>query len=564
MKTILKNAFVVNVFTEEIEKQDVLIENGIILGVGDYSDVTADSTADLTGKFICPGFIDGHIHIESTMLIPYEFAKACAPHGTTAVIADPHEIANVCGKDGIRYMLQASEGLPLTVYIMLPSCVPSTSFDESGASLTAEDLEEFYSHPRVLGLAEVMDYPGVISENEGLIKKINSAKAHGAVINGHAPLLTGHSLDKYISAGIYDDHECSSVEEACERIRKGQFIMIRQGTAAKNLVDLLPLFKKPWSDRCMLVSDDKHPADLIERGHIDDAVRIAVKRGASPLAAIKMASFNAAQHFGIKNVGAIAPGYVADLIVLNSLEAVEICDVYKNGKKVSSNGSVVPFEKPVVDNALESRVHSTFSLDMMKGSDFIINCGEKRKCNIIRAFRRQIITEKETAVIDFSVNNGIDIENDLLKIAVIERHKHTGHMGVAFIRGIGLKCGAIASSVAHDSHNLIVVGTNVADMAFAANTVIEAGGGLAAVKNGAVVSKMALPVAGIMSEEDARVCAEQNAEIKNAALLLGCPERSEPFMRMSFISLPVIPHIKLTTFGLFDGDSFSLMPLFAD
>ncbi|MBR5721404.1 MAG: adenine deaminase, partial [Clostridia bacterium] len=245
MTALLKNSFVVNVFTEELEKNDVLIEDGIIKGVGDYSDVTADVTVDLSGKYICPGFIDGHIHIESTMLTPYEFAKACVPHGTTAVVADPHEIANVCGKDGIRYMLRASEGLPLTVYIMLPSCVPSTSFDESGDTLTAEDLEEFYAHSRVLGLAEVMDYPGVIFGNDGLIKKINSAKAHNAVINGHAPLLSGRDLDKYISAGIYDDHECSSVEEACERIRKGQYIMIRQGTAAKNLVDLLPLFKKP-------------------------------------------------------------------------------------------------------------------------------------------------------------------------------------------------------------------------------------------------------------------------------------------------------------------------------
>ncbi len=564
MKTILKNAYVVNVFTEELEKKDVVIEDAKIVGVGDYSDVPADVTADLTGKYICPGFIDGHIHIESTMLTPYEFARVCVPHGTTAVIADPHEIANVCGKDGIRYMLEKSENLPLTVYIMLPSCVPATSFDESGAVLTAEDLEEFYSHPRVLGLAEMMDYPGVIYGNESDLKKIEAAKAHGAVINGHAPLLSGRDLDKYISAGIYDDHECSSAEEAVERIRKGQMVMIRQGTAAKNLVDLLPLFEKPWSERCMLVSDDKHPADLLERGHIDDAVRIAVKRGKSPLTAIKMASFNAARYFGLKNTGAVAPGYAADLIILDDLDTVSVSSVYKNGRLVAKNGEALPFEVPSADEKLEKTVRRSFDLDYLKESDFIIACNEKRDCKIIKAFRRSIITEKGVEQLDFSKNNGIDTDRDILKIAVIERHKHTGHVGVAFINGIGLKSGAIASSVAHDSHNLIVIGTNEKDMTLAANTVIMAGGGLCAVDNGSVISNMPLPVAGIMSDADAHTCAQLNLSIKEASHKLGCPEGSEPFMRMSFISLPVIPHIKLTTFGLFDGDSFSLMPLFAD
>jgi adenine deaminase len=564
MKTILKNASVVNVFTEEVAKSDVLINDGMIAGVGDYSDYPADKTIDLTGKYVCPGFIDAHIHIESTMLTPSEFAKVCVPHGTTAVVADPHEIANVCGKEGIRYMLESSEDLPLTVYIMLPSCVPATSFDESGAVLSAQDLEEFYSHPRVLGLAEVMDYPGVISENENVIGKIRSAKSHNAVINGHAPLLSGRDLDKYISSGIYDDHECSSVEEAMERIRKGQMIMIRQGSAAKNLVDLLPLFEKPWSDRCMLVSDDKHPEDLVNRGHIDDAIRIAVKRGRSPVTAIKMATLNAARYFGLKNLGAIAPGYSADILILDDLDSVKVRDVYKNGIPVAEDGRILPFETPKVNVELEKTVRSTFNLNDLSESDFIINCSQKRRCNVINAFRRQIITEKTVEEIDFSKNNGVDIEKDILKIAVIERHKHTGHIAVAFIKGIGLKAGAIASSVAHDSHNLIVVGTNEKDMTVAANTVIASGGGLVAVKDGCVIGEIPLPVAGIMSDCDAAACAAMSASVNRAALSLGCPEGSEPFMRMSFISLPVIPHIKLTTFGLFDGDSFSLIPLFAD
>ena len=564
MTTLLKNAFVVNVFTEETEKQDVLIENGIITGVGDYSDFTADKTEDLSGRYLCPGFIDGHIHIESTMLTPYEFAKVCVPHGTSAVVADPHEIANVCGTDGIRYMLETSENLPLTVYIMLPSCVPATSFDESGAVLSAEDIDGFYSHPRVLGLAEMMNYPGVIGGDESVLSKISAAKSHNAVINGHAPLLTGHGLDRYISAGIRDDHECSSVDEARERIRKGQMIMIRQGTAAKNLVDLLPLFEKPWSDRCMLVSDDKHPADLLSRGHIDDAVRIAVKRGKSPIIAIKMATFNAASYFGLKNMGAVAPGYVADLIVLDDLTTVKVRDVYKNGVLVSENGRILPFSAPKANAKLENKVRRSFNLGFLKESDFIINCDGKRKCNIIKTFRRQIITEKEVDTLDFDVNNGIDTGRDILKIAVIERHKNTGHKGLAFIRGIGLKSGAMASSVAHDSHNLIVIGTNERDMTVAANTLIAEGGGLVSVENGKIVCKMPLPVAGLMSDAGAEVCAEQNEAIKKSAELLGCPEGSEPFMRMSFISLPVIPHIKLTTLGLFDGDTFSLMTLLAE
>jgi len=564
MKILLKNGSVVNVFSEELERADVLIENGIIIGVGDYSDEPADKTVDLSGKFVCPGFIDSHIHIESTMLSPSEFARVTVPHGTTAVIADPHEIANVCGTDGLRYMLEASRNLPLTVYIVLPSCVPATSFDESGAVLTAEDLEPFYSDKRVVGLGEVMDYPAVIFGNDAMLKKIGSAKQHGVVINGHAPLLSGKDLDKYVSRSIRDDHECSSVDEAKERIRKGQRVMIRQGTAAKNLCDLLPLFDKPWCDRCLLVSDDKHPADLLSKGHIDDAVRIAVSNGKSPINAIKMATINAAEHFHLADIGAIAPGYIADILVLDDLDSVKVRDVYKNGKLVVENGSACDIAVSTVDRELEKKVRGSFNFRTLTEKDFLIDCSQKKKCNVIRILKGQILTEKLICDIDFSVNNGIDLSNDILKIAVVERHKNTGHIGLGFINGAGLRSGAIASSVSHDSHNLIVIGTNEHDMLVASERIKEMGGGLVAVDNGKVICEMPLPIAGLMSDETASVCAEQNEEIRRAAHRLGCPDDVEPFMNMSFVSLPVIPHIKLTTFGLFDVDSFSLISLFAE
>lgn len=564
MKILLKNGSVVNVFSEEIENADVLIENGKIIGVGDYSDTQADETVDISGKIVCPGFIDSHIHIESTMLSPTEFSRVTAPHGTTAVIADPHEIANVCGADGLRYMLEASEGLLVSVYIVLPSCVPSTSFDESVAALSADDLAPFYSENRVVGLGEVMDYPGVLFGNEALLSKINSAKEHGAVINGHAPLLTGQDLDKYVSMSIRDDHECSSAEEAKERIRKGQRVMIRQGTAAKNLIDLLPLFDKPWCDRCLLVSDDKHPADLLSKGHIDDAVRLAVKNGKSPVHAIKMATLNAAEHFNLSDLGAVAPGYTADLLVLDDLYDLNVSDVYKNGKRVVENGVLLDFDAPTVPDELENRVRGSFNYKPVCRNDFMFDCNGKRKCNIIKILKGQILTEKLVCDIDFSLNNGIDIEKDILKIAVIERHHATGHIGLGFINGVGLKSGAIASSVSHDSHNLIVIGQNESDMLFACERIREIGGGLVAVENGKILCEMPLPIAGLMSDEKADICAEQNENIRKAAHQLGCPKDVEPFMNMSFVSLPVIPHIKLTTFGLFDVDNFCLIPLFAD
>ena len=579
MKLLLKNAQIVNVFTDQLEAANVLIVDEMIAGVGQYSDEDADSVRDLSGKILCPGLIDGHIHIESTMLTPPELARVCLPCGTTAIVADPHEIANVCGLSGIAYMLESSENLPLSVYIMLPSCVPSTPFDETGAVLEAENLSVLYGHPRVLGLGEMMNYPGVLAGSPSVMKKISEAQRLGKLVNGHAPLLSGRQLDQYIAAGISDDHECSSMDEALERISKGQHVMIRQGTAARNLEALLPLFEEPWSRRCMLVTDDRHPADLINEGHIDNIIRMAVKAGKSPLAAIRMASLQTAEYFGMKATGAVAPGYLADLLVLDDLETLKICDVYCRGKLVVSEGKTLPFETAEIRSDIRKTVRNSFYLDELSPEDFHIHAegkvhahseskvhvhSEGRRCRVIKLRPGQLLTDEWIAEVDLAKGNGVDFERDILKLAVIERHLNTGHKGLGYISGIGLKKGAIASSVAHDAHNLIVIGTNDADMAVAANRIRTLGGGNVAAADGEIIAEMPLPEAGLMSDLSAAETAAQNEAVRQAVHRLGASDAIEPFMNMAFLSLPVIPSLKMTTLGLVDVNSQKLVPLFAD
>ena len=561
MRTLLKNGTVINTFTGEKEKADVLMENGLIAGVGDYGDESADAVKDVTGKYICPGFIDGHIHIESTMLLPSELARVCVPHGTTAIVADPHEIANVCGTKGIRFMLEASEGIPLSVYVMLPSCVPASGFDESGAVLTAKDLEPFYAHPRVLGLAEVMNYPGVIARDPEVMDKVTSALAKGKPVNGHAPLLSGKELDRYIAAGIGDDHECSSFEEAAERIRKGQRVMIRQGTAAQNLKALLPLFDEPWAHRCLLVTDDKHPADLLSCGHIDSIIRQAVKAGKDPVTGIRMATLWAAECFGLRGIGAVAPGYRADILVLDELDTVSVRDVYREGVCVCENGQMEPFDPPVTAPELQDSLRNSFHMPQVTEKDFHIDQQGLKKCRVIKTVSGELLTEEWVTEINFDRNNGIDADRDILKIAVLERHLNTGHRGVGFIGGTGLKCGAVASSVSHDSHNLIVIGANEADMALAAEAVRRMGGGCVSVRDGQILAQMPLPAAGLMTYAPAREIARQNEELKKSVHELGVPEDRELLMTMAFISLSVIPHLKITTKGLVDVDNCRTVPL---
>lgn len=564
MKTLLKNGKVLNVFIDKLEDVNVLIEDDLVIGVGDYTDEDADSVVDVTGKVLCPGFIDGHIHIESTMLTPAELAKVSLPHGTTTIFADPHEIANVCGVPGIKYMIAMSEGLPLNVNIMLPSCVPATPFDESGAELFAEDLEPLYDESRVYGLAEMMNYPGLIFGDPSVVAKVKAAKAKRRAVDGHAPMLRGKELDEYLSYGIGSDHECSDVDEAKERIRKGQYIMVREGTAAKNLDALSPLFDEPWNHRAVLCTDDRHPADLLSQGHIDNVVRRALECGAKPEVAIRMATIQPAQYFGLANVGAIAPGYRADILVLSDLAAIDICDVYAAGSLVVSNKSVQLFSVPSVDSTLDLVVRNSIHMDEVAPGFLKIDATGKRTCRVIDVVPGQLLTNEALLTVDFdNGNNGIDVSEDILKLAVIERHHGTGHRGLGFIRGIGLKAGAIAATVSHDSHNLIVIGTNDADMERVANYIREIGGGSAIVVNGEVVASMPLPIAGLMTDKPADIIAEENEALRAKVNEIGVNSGIEPFMNMAFVSLPVIPSLKMSTQGLVDVDKFERVDLFA-
>ena len=564
MKTLLKNAKVVNVFTEKIDFTNVLIEDDRITGIGDYyKDEDADEVEDLEGRFLCPGFIDGHIHIESTMMVPPSLAQAVLPHGTTAVVTDPHEIANVCGVDGIKYMLEMSENIPLHVFVMIPSCVPATCFDEAGAVLNAEDIEDLYKEERILGLAEMMNYPGVIYNDAPTMDKINACVEKGKPVDGHAPLLSGKDLDKYISAGINSDHECSDATEAMEKLSKGQWIMIREGSAAKNLEKLLPLFESPYYQRCILATDDRNPADIIAEGHIDNIVRLAIKAGKDPIRAIKMATLNPTLCFGIKRMGAIACGYKANLLVLDNLENIDIKDVYSNGVKVVKDKEISGFSIPKAEDIITGSVLNSFHMPDLKNDDFYIE-PKGTKCRVIEVIPGEILTNECILDIDFSKNNGIDIEKDILKLAVIERHKNTGHKGVGFIKGIGIKNGALAGSVSHDSHNLIVIGSSEEDMVIAANHIKKIGGGLCVVSEGKVLSELRLPVAGLMSTNSAAEIAKANVELRESAEKIGINEGIEPFMNMAFVSLPVIPVLKMTTQGLVNVNDFKRVDLFVE
>ena len=555
---VLKNAKILNVFTRELEEGDVAVKDGVIVGIGSYS---GEEEINLEGKIICPGLIDGHIHIESSMLSPSEFAKAVIPHGTTAVITDPHEIANVAGTDGISFMLESSKDLPMDIFFMLPSCVPATPLDESGAVLTATELEPFYKEDRVLGLAELMNSYGTVNGDEDIIAKINGAKANGKTIDGHAPALTGNGLNAYIAAGVKSDHECFAFGEAEEKLKRGQWIMIRQGTAAKNLNSLLPLFDDKYTDRCMLVTDDKHPGDLISQGHIDYIVREAVKAGKSPFNAVKMASFNAATYFGLKDRGAVAPGYIADLIVVSDLKDFNVEKVFKNGKLVAEDGELkAKIDSAPVDEVKYKRVCHSFNMPKVTADSFkITETGSKKR--VIKVVTGEIITDE---VIVDSSSPEAEPDKDISKIAVIERHKGTGHIGLGFVTGYGLKKGAIASSVAHDSHNLIVAGTNDEDMAIAANAVLENEGGLAVAVDGKLIGTLALPLGGLMCEQDAASVEEKLVALKEQARVLGVPEGIDPFMTLAFTALPVIPKLRIITKGVVDVNTQSYAPVLFD
>ena len=535
---VLKNACYVNVFSQELCRQDIAIQDGFIVGLGKFQ---GKEELDLTGKVVCPGFIDAHIHLESSLLTPWEFARSVLPHGTAAVIADPHEIANVMGLEGIHYMLQATQGLPLDVFFMLPSCVPSAPLDESGAVLNWADIDSCFPHPRVLGLGEMMNSFGVVHGEGQVMDKLSGARLLGKPIDGHAPGLTGAELGAYVCAGISSEHECTTLEEALEKLRLGQLILIREGTAAQNLSALAPLLTPKYARRCALCSDDRHPGDLLEQGHIDNILRQAVcKYGADPISAVTAATWNAAQHFGLRDRGAIAPGYRADLVVIDNLRDFTVERLLLSGEPWWDGAELRPFPAPHIDPVLECRAKSSFHVPPLSPSHF----APSGRQAVIGLVPRQIVTH------DRGFAQDVDLSRDILRLAVIERHRGTGRIGLGYLQGYGLQSGAVAASVAHDSHNIIVAGTCPEDMAFAANRILELGGGLAVVQGGSVLGEVPLAIGGIMSERPLRAVNRQLEQAKQAARRLGVGEDVDPFMTLSFLSLPVIPEVRLTPGGM--------------
>ena len=550
---LLKNAQLVNVLSGEIHPADIGIYEGSVVGFGEYQ---ASQVVDLGGRFVCPGLMDAHVHLESSMLQPAEFARAVVPRGTTTVICDPHEIANVLGFDGVQYILDASEGLPLHVYVMVPSCVPATHMETAGAELTAADIVGLMGHERVLGLAEMMNFPGVIHRVPSVLAKIEAAGDRP--IDGHAPGLSGMDLNAYVAAGIGSDHECTDLGEAREKLRRGMHIMIREGTTARNLHALLPLVTPANARLCHFCTDDRHPDTLLSEGHIDDVVRKAIAWGLDPVTAIQVATINTAEYFGLRKVGAVAPGYRADLLVLDDLETVQVAQVYAAGRLVAEQGTLLASGTGFPQVPLQPSVHVDLS-----ALDFTIAAGDG-PARVIGVIPEQVVTNElrlEPTREDGHVVS--DPARDILKIAVVERHHQTGNVGLGLVKGVGLKRGAIASSVAHDSHNLVIIGTNDDEMRAAVAAIAEMGGGQVVIADGEVRAACPLPIAGLMSDQSLEDVAGQVEALTQAAHALGCT-LPDPLMTMSFLALPVIPSLKLTDRGLVDVNKFDFVPLFGE
>lgn len=557
---VLKGGSVINVFTEEIIKADVAIVDGYIAGIGNYSGLVED---DVTGMVLTPGFMDAHMHIESSLLLPSQFEEVAMPHGTTAVIADPHEIANVAGLRGIDYMMSLAEKIRMRVFFTMSSCVPSNPLEEAGCVLKAEDLRPYYNKDNVVGLAEVMDYFAVNSGEDEVLDKITDALEAGKVVDGHAPGLTGMGANAYAAAGVMSDHECAWDAEAIEKMRTGQWIMIREGTAAKNLDGLLSVCRAPYCNRAMFATDDRHPEDLISEGHIDNIIRKAIKHGVKPVRAVRMATFNTAQYFGLKDIGAIAPGYKADIVVLSDLKKVRVKDVYIDGKLSASDGDVI-FRKTEPD-PYDPVIWESFHMQPVT-PDQLRSPELKSKLRSIGLIDHQLLTDEIiTDVTDEDrKNGGVNTAKDIIKLAVLERHHNTGHVGIGFLKGYGLKHGAVATSVAHDAHNLITAGTNDEDMALAAETVRQMHGGFAVVRDGEVLAKLALPIAGLMSPLSAREVTDTLVDIKKAVADLGGSYTIDAFMTLAFTSLPVIPVLRLNGRGLINAQTQEIVDVTFD
>ena len=535
---VIKNAKIVNVFTEEIIEGDVAMRDGIIIGVGEYS---GRVEIDAKGGYLCPGLIDGHVHIESSMAHPSRFANVILEKGTTSIIADPHEIANVCGSDGIQYMLDQTEWLPLSVFVMVPSCVPATAFETSGAKLTARDLEPFISHPRVLGLGEVMDYVATVEGDGEMLDKLHLFRHHP--IDGHAPTLSGDALNAYCTAGPQTDHECITYEEVLEKLRKGLRIHLRLGSANRNVEQIMKQIAENNlpTRRMSFCTDDKHLSDIREEGHINYIVRRAVANGIPAIKAIQMATINTADAYGIRHYGAVAPGYRADLVLFDNLTDF-------NPQFVITDGKV--FE-PSVDTHIkpDPKIYNSVHLSPRKPDVFKMPISGK--ANIIRLIPKELVTALD--VEDVYTENGLFVpRNGLQKLAVLERHHASGRVGLGILRGFDIKNGAIATTVGHDSHNLVVVGDNDADMLMAVDVLEECGGGYVVVSRGEVKAKIVLSVAGLMSDAPLESILKHQRELLDAAGDLGIHTESDPFITLSFIALPVIPDVRLTDMGLFN------------
>ena len=535
------------------------VHDGIIIGIGEY---TGDINIDLKGKYIAPGLIDSHIHIESSMLSPGEFSKAIVPRGTTTIITDPHEIANVCGLDGVEYILNSTEELPLNTYVMLPSCVPATNFENSGAILKADDLEKYINHPRILGLGEMMNYPGVIYKDKDVMDKLKLAHKNNKSVDGHAPRINGEGLNAYVLSGVNTDHECTTEEEMLEKLRLGMYVMIREGSATKDLKNLINGVNQYNYQRILLCTDDKHPEDLLKEGHIDHNVRLAIKNGIDPITAIQMATINAANCYNLKNVGAIAPGYKADIIVFDNLENFNIEEVYKDGELVGKD------KKPLFTTKEKdfSKVLKTVHLSKINTDNIQIyfekEDGEE-DVNIISLKPHSLITEKVKAKVKIVDNKfEYDNEKDILKLAVIERHKNTGNIGIGLVENFKLKNGAIATTISHDSHNIIVVGDNDEDIVNAVNKVISMEGGIAISSSNEILESLSLNIGGLMSDKNIEYVNSKFSKLVDIAYnSLKVSKDIDPFLTLAFLALPVIPNIKLTDKGLFDVEEFEFIDI---
>lgn len=547
---VLKNLNIVNVFTGEVSKGDIAIGQGIILGIGDYE---GEKELDYRGKYAVPGLIDGHVHIESSMMTPAGFGHAIIPKGTTTVIADPHEIANVSGLDGVSYMLEASRHTPLDVYIMMPSCVPSTDFENAGAELAWEDLALLKDKENVLGLGEMMNYPGVSFGNEGVHEKLLGFE--DKPIDGHAPGVSGKELNAYIMSGVKTDHECVDFRELKEKVAKGMYIHLREGSATRNVAELTRGVSPLNSRWLMFCTDDKHLTDILDEGHIDFNIRVAIENGVDPVMAVQMATINIASCYGLKHKGAIAPGYVGDILVLDDLKTFKVKDVFKDGIKVAENGSALfeqkTYEDPKVLNTIHLKKDKEINLDMELSSEYV---------KVICLQDESIITKKAIRKVD--VKKGLFTHNpkmDILKLAVIERHKETGNIGMGLVEGFGFKDGAIGITIAHDSHNMIIIGDNDDDMRACVEELEKMTGGICIISGGQVVEALRLEVGGLMTDSPMEEVVLELKRIFSTARKMGVPTGIDPVMTLSFLALPVIPEIKVTDIGLFDANEFKFV-----